>query len=72
MHVQHAVGPILHLRWLWDLTNTSIATGCSGYSAPTFSQTYDANNHAGTVDSNGNPASIYLPQAGSSMRPPGT
>ena len=45
-----------------NLTNTSIATGCSGYSAPTFSQTYDANNHAGTVDSNGNPASIYLPQ----------
>ncbi len=39
-----------------------------GYATPnpTFSQTYDANNHAGTVDSNGNPASIYLPQAGSS------
>jgi RHS repeat-associated protein len=45
-----------------NLTNVGVTQG----SAPTFSQTYDASNHAGTIDSNGNPASIYLPEAGSS------
>jgi RHS repeat-associated protein len=40
-----------------NLTGVSVTQG----SAPTLSTTYDANNHAGGEDYNGNPGSIYLP-----------
>ena len=44
-----------------NLTEVSVTQG----SAPTLSATYDANNHAGGEDANGNPGSIYLPADGS-------
>lgn len=43
-----------------NLTNVAVTQG----SAPTFTATYDANNHAGGEDANGNPGSIELPAYG--------
>ncbi len=40
-----------------NLTNVSVTQG----SAPTLTASYNANNHAGGEDANGNPGSIYLP-----------
>jgi YD repeat-containing protein len=45
-----------------NLTNVGVTKG----SPPSMTTSYDANNHTGSVDANGNPASIYLPADGSS------
>ncbi len=45
-----------------NLTNVAVTQG----SAPTFTATYDANNHAGGEDANGNPGYVPLPAYGTS------
>ncbi len=45
-----------------NLTNVAVTQG----SAPTFTATYDANNHAGGEDANGNPPYVPLPAYGTS------
>ena len=45
-----------------NLTSTAVTQG----SAPTLSATYDANNHAGGEDANGNPSYVPLPAYGTS------
>ena len=46
-----------------NLTDVSVKQG----SAPTLTATYDANNHAGGEDANGNPGSIELPAYGTQV-----
>ena len=46
-----------------NLTNVSVTQG----SAPTLSAIYDANNHAGGEDANGNPGYVPLPAYGTSV-----
>lgn len=46
-----------------NLTNVSVIQG----SAPTFTATYDANNHGGDEDANGNPGYVPLPAFGTSV-----
>ena len=48
-----------------NMTQTNVTQG----SAPTFAQTYNANNQVGNEDANGNPPSVPLPAYGGTAQP---